>query len=112
MIQQIDQFQKFGHDNLDAVVKTVGAVTKGAQTIALEAADYARKSFEHSASTMEKLVGARTLDKAVEIQTTYVKDTYESLMAQATRLGELYTAVAKDAFKPYEGIVAKTTAAK
>ena len=90
MIQQIDQFQKFGHENLDAVVKTVGAMTKGAQTIALEAADYARKSFEQSSATVEKLVGARTLDKAVEIQTAYIKD----------------------AFKPYEGIVAKTAGTK
>jgi phasin family protein len=112
MIQQFDQFQNFGHDNLDAVVKAVGAVTKGAQTIAVEAADYARKSFEQSTATVEKLVGARTLDKAIEIQTAYLKDAYEGFVAQSTKLGELYTAVAKDAFKPYEGLVAKPGVAK
>lgn len=112
MIQQIDQFQKFGSENLDAVVKTVGAMTKGVQTIALEAADYARKSFEQSTATVEKLVGARTLDKAVEIQTAYVKDAYEGFVAQSTKIGELYTSLAKDAFKPYEGIVAKTAGSK
>src|SRR5215213_1510070 len=107
MIQQFDQFQKIGHDNLDAVVKALGAVSKGVQSIAVEAADYGRKSFEQSTATVEKLVGARTLDKAVEIQTTYLKDAYESFMAQSTKIGELYTAIAKDAFKPYEGLVAK-----
>ncbi len=107
MIQQFDQIQKFGHDNLDAVVKAAGAVSKGVQTIAVETADYARKSFEQSTAALEKLVGARTLDKAVEIQTTYVRDAYEGFVAQATKFGELYTGLAKDAFRPYEGLVAK-----
>jgi phasin family protein len=112
MNQQFDQFQKFGHENLDAVVKAAGAVSKGVQTIAVEAADYARKSFEQSAATVEKLVGARTLDKAVEIQTTYLKDAYEGFVAQSTKIGELYTSLAKDAFKPYQGIVAKPAGSK
>ena len=112
MIQQFDQFQKFSQDNLDAVVKTFGAVTKGAQTIALEAADYARKSFEQSTATVEKLVGAKSLDKAVEIQTDYLKSAYDAFVAQTNKVGELYAVVAKEAMKPYEGLVAKPTAAK
>ena len=43
MIQQFDQFQKFGQDNVDATVKAFGAVSKGAQVIAVESADYAKK---------------------------------------------------------------------
>jgi hypothetical protein len=112
MIQQFDQFQKFGQDNLDAVVKTFGAVTKGAQTIALEAADYARKSFEQSTVTVEKLVGAKTLDKAIEIHTDYLKNAYEGFVAQSTKIGELYAGVAKEAFKPYERLAAKPAGAK
>jgi phasin family protein len=108
MMQQFDQFQKFGQENVDAAMKSFGAVTKGAQTIAVEAADYAKKSFEHSTATLEKLVGAKTLDKAVEIHTDYLKTAYESFVAQSTKMGELYAAVAKEAFKPLEGIVAKT----
>jgi hypothetical protein len=112
MIQQFDQFQKFGQDNLDAVVKTFGAVTKGAQTIALEAADYARKSFEQSTVTVEKLVGAKTLDKAIEIHTDYLKNAYEGFVAQSTKIGELYAGVAKEAFKPYERLAAKPAGVK
>ncbi len=69
MIQQIDQFQKLGQDNVDVALKALGAVSKSAQAIAVETADYAKKSFEQSTATVEKLVGARTLDKAIEIQT-------------------------------------------
>jgi hypothetical protein len=108
MIQQFDQFQKFGQDNLDTVMKTFGSVSKGAQAIAVETADYAKKSFEQSTATIEKLVGAKSLDKAIEIQADYLKTSYEGFVAQSTKISELYANVAKEAFKPLEGIVAKT----
>jgi hypothetical protein len=106
-MQQFDQFQKFGQDNIDAAIKTVGAVTKSAQTIAVEAADYTKKSFEHGSATLEKLAGAKTLDKAIEIQADYLKTTYEGFVAQSTKLGDLYASFAKEVFKPYERIVTK-----
>ena len=106
MIQQFDTIQKFGKDNVDAALKSFGTVSKGAQTIAVETADYAKKSFEQRTATLEKLVGAKTLDKAIEIQTDFVKSAYEGFVAQSTKLGELYAILAKEAFKPYEGLVA------
>ncbi len=109
---QLDQIQKLGKDNADAALKTFGAVSKSAQTIAVETADFAKKSFEQSTATIEKLVGAKTLDKAIEIQTDYLKNAYEGFVAQSTKIGDLYAAVAKDAFKPYEGLVAKPAGAK
>jgi hypothetical protein len=112
MIQQFDQFQKYGQDNVDAAMKTFGAATKGAQTIAIETADYARKSFEQGSAAFEKLAGAKTLDKAVEIQTEFLKSAYEGFVAQSTKMGELYAAVAKDAFKPFETVAAKVPATK
>jgi phasin family protein len=106
MIQQIDQIQKLGKDNVDAALKSFGVVSKGAQAIAVEAADYAKKSFEQSTAVVEKLVGAKTLDKAIEIHTDFLKSAYEGFVAQSTKVGELYASLAKDAFKPYEGLVA------
>jgi hypothetical protein len=108
MIQQLDQIQKLGKDNADAALKTFGLVSKGAQAIAIESADFAKKSFEQGTATIEKLVGAKTLDKAIEIQTDYVRSAYEGVVAQATKMGELYANLAKDAFKPYETLVAKS----
>jgi hypothetical protein len=107
MIQQFDQFQKFGQDNLDTVMKTFGSVTKGAQAIAMETADYAKKSVEQSAAAFEKLAGAKSLDKAMQIHGDYLKTSYEGFVAQSAKIGELYQAVAKEAFKPFEGFVAK-----
>jgi phasin family protein len=111
-MQQFDTIQKFSKDNVDAALKSFGVVSKGAQAIAVETADYAKKSFEQSTAVFEKLLGAKSLDKAIEIQTDYVKSAYEGFVAQSTKLGELYTNLAKEAFKPYEGIVAAANGGK
>lgn len=111
-MQQFEQIQKLGRDNMDAALKSLGAVSQGAQTLAGEAADYAKRSFEQGSATLEQLAGAKTLDKAVEIQTDYLRRSYETLVAQSTKMGELYTSLAKDAFKPYEGVIASAQASR
>jgi hypothetical protein len=105
MIPQFDHMQKLGRDNADAALKTFGTVSKGAQAIAIESADFAKKSFEQGTAVIEKLVGARTLDKAFEIQADYVRSAYEGMVAQTTKMGALYADLARDMFKPYEAYV-------
>ena len=112
MIPQFDTFQKFGKDNMDASLKTLGAVSQGAQAIAVEAAEFTKKSFERSTATFEKLVGAKTLDKAIEIQTDYLRSAYEGIVAQSTKMGELYANMAKEALKPFGGLVPSGAAVK
>jgi hypothetical protein len=89
----------------------MGAFTKGSQTIAAETADFAKKSFETGTGALEKLTGARSLETAMEIQSTYLRATYEDMVAQSAKLGELYSAMAKETFKPFEGFVKKPFAA-
>lgn len=111
MNQQFETFQKASKDNVDAALKAFGATSKSVQAIAVEATDYAKKSFEASTATLEKLAGVKTFDKALEIQADYIKTSFEGAVAQLTKMGELYTALAKDAYKPFEGIVAKAVPA-
>jgi len=93
-------------------VKSFGALSKATQTIATEVADYSKKSFEDSTKVLEKLFGAKSLEKAIEIQTDYAKSAYEGFVAQATKMGELYADLAKESYKPYEAFVSKAAPAK
>ncbi|MBF9234088.1 phasin family protein [Microvirga alba] len=111
MIQSFDEIQKFGQNNMDAAMRAFGAVSNNAQAIAAESAEFARKSFEQSSSAVEKLFGVRTIDKVVEVQADYVKGAYDSLVSQSAKMGVLYSALATEALKPYEGILAKATKA-
>ncbi|MGV6874915.1 phasin family protein [Pseudochelatococcus sp. B33] len=111
MAAQYENVQKFGKDQIETSLKAFGAVSKGLQGIAAELADYTKKSFEEGTSALEKLVAAKSLDKAIEIQTDYAKTTYENFVAESTKIGELYTDLAKEAFKPYEGVLARAQSA-
>jgi hypothetical protein len=112
MIEKFEEFQKLSKDNADLALQSVNTFQKGAQAIAVEVADYSKKSFEEGSAAFEKLLGAKSFDKVIEVQTTYFKSAYEAFVAEATKLGGLYTDVAKDAYKPFEGIVAKATSFK
>lgn len=109
MIEKFEEIQKLSKDNVDLAVKSLGAVQKSAQAIAIEVADYSKKSFEESTAAFEKLLGARSLDKAIEVQTNYFKTAYEGFVAEASKLGTLYTDLAKETYKPFEGAIAKAT---
>jgi hypothetical protein len=107
MLTNFDDMQKLGKDNVDVALKQFGTVSKSVQAIATEFADYSKKSFEDSTAAFEKLMGAKSFEKAVEIQSDYVKTAYEGFIAEATKLGELYTDLAKESYKPFENLAAK-----
>jgi hypothetical protein len=106
---KLDEMQKLGKDNMDATLKSFGAVSKSVQAIAVEMADYSKKSFEQGTAAMEKLLGARTVEKAMEVQSDFVKSTYEGFVAEATKLGELYADLAKESYKPFESYLSKAS---
>ena len=87
-------------------------VSMGVQAIAAETADYSKKSFEEGSAALEKLLGAKSLEKAIEIQTAYAKTAYEGFVAQATKMGEIYVNLAKETSKSVENFVPKAPAAK
>jgi hypothetical protein len=107
MIGGMDDLQKNGKDQLDVAMKSGNALTKGFQALATETADYSRRTFESGAKAFEKLAAAPSLDKAVEVQSEYLRTAYEGYVSQATKVGEIFTAMARDAYKPYEGMFGK-----
>ena len=104
-----EDMQKFSKDSMESAMTSFGAWTKGVQAIAAEVADYSKKSVEGSAAAWEKLIGSKSLEKAMEVQSEYVKSSYQDFVAEATKLGELYADFAKEIYKPFEGALAKAT---
>ncbi len=102
MVQNAEELQQLSKENMENAMKTFGMLSKSAQAIAVEVADYTKSSFEQGTAALEKLLGAKTLEQAVEIQQAYLKTAYEGAMAQATKISELYTELAKEAYKPFE----------
>ena len=107
MVKNFEDLQQVSKENVDLALKSVGTVSKSAQAIAVEIADYSKKSFENSTAALEKLFGVKSIEKAIELQTEYAKSAYEGFVAEASKIGEMYTAMAKESYKPFESLLAK-----
>jgi len=104
-----DEFQAAGKDNYEAMVRSYSELNKGFQAIAARWMEFSKRSFEDATRTWEQLIGVKSLDKAIEIQTNYAKRAYDNWMAEASKIGEMYKSAARDAYKPVEKAVTKHT---
>ncbi len=107
MIKGFDDIQKASKGNIEQAMKSVEAMSKGIQALAVETADYQKKSYENGAAAIEKIVAAGSVEKAVEIQNEYLKATYEGYVSELAKLGSMMTDFAKDAYRPFESVFGK-----
>jgi hypothetical protein len=107
MMFKVEDIQNYGKEQYETAVATATGLQSGLSAIASAYGDYTKKSYEDTKSFVEKLSGVKSIDKALEAQTEYAKSSYETFVADAQKIAGLYSDLAKQAFKPLEGIVAK-----
>jgi phasin family protein len=107
MMVKIEDIQSYGKEQLETAVASATTLQNGLQAIASAYGDYTKKSFEDTRSFVEKLSGVKSLDKAIEAQTEFAKSACETFVADSQKIAGLYTDLAKQTFKPLEGMVAK-----
>jgi len=106
---KVEEIQQYGKEQFESAVASATTLQNGAQAIAASVGDYTKKSFEDGNAFVAKLSGVKSLEKAMEIQTEYAKSAYEAFVAESHKISELYADLAKQAYKPLEGFVAKMT---
>jgi hypothetical protein len=109
---KVEDIQQYGKEHLETVVASATTLQNGIQTIATAYGDYTKKSFEDTKSYVEKLSGVKSLDKAIEVQAEFARSAYETFVAESQKIAGLYTDLAKQTFKPFEGMVAKFSPAQ
>ncbi len=108
MLNNFEDVQKLGQSNMDATMRLLGEWNNGWQAIATELGDYTKRSFEDGAATLGKLMSVKSIDQAVEIQTSYSRRAYDGYMEQLSKLGGMYANFAKDAVEPVEQSIKKS----
>lgn len=107
MAINFEEYQNFGKAQLEAIQTAATEVSKQLQAIAAETTDYSKKSVEHGSAFVEKLLSVKEFNEVIALQQDFAKTSYEGFVAQVTKLGELYTNVAKEAFKPVEAAISQ-----
>jgi hypothetical protein len=100
-----EDIQKYGKERLEAM-------TKSWQTIAAESSDFSKKSLENSAVYVEQLLGAKTFETSLQVQSDYVRTFFTGFHEYLKKTGEVYSNFFNEAFKPIESAVTKVQSYK
>jgi hypothetical protein len=104
--KDFDVIEPAGNGHLNGVAMDLSSFSTTLQAIFAEGADYTKKSVESRLAVVEKLLGCKSLETVIQIQSEYAKMAYAAFVAQATKMGELHSNLAKAAFKPAEQAIA------
>ena len=86
--------------NVEAVVASVTAATKGAESLGSQVVAYAKKSAEDNTAAMRSLSSAKSLQEAIELQTTFAKGALEGYLAEMTRWSETVSSSVRESLRP------------
>ena len=103
-----DDATAYGTQMLELGLRNMTDLSTSAQAIVTQSADYTQSSIEHAARALEKLIEARSVESAVQIQSEFGRAAYETFVAEGTKLGGLYADLARQAYKPFESMVARS----
>ena len=78
----------------------VETIQQNLKAIAPAHADFAKTSFEQGKTYVEQLAQVKSLDKAVELHNQYAKTAYETFVAEANKISDLYKELTKEVFAP------------
>jgi len=95
-----DDANRKSKEAMDAMLNGYVDIAKGYQSIAAEATDFSRRSYEEMASFMEQLTTARSLGEVYQLQTRYLTSAYEAFLSEANKMNGLCADLTRSAYKP------------
>ena len=99
-LSALNELNAHGKRNLEAMVASVTAATRAAETLGAQAMAYAKTSMEGQVEAARALTGARSVQEAVELQTTFARTALETYVAEMNKATETVSAAVKDTMKP------------
>jgi phasin family protein len=103
----VEQLQHQAERQGDAAMASANTVAASVQAITAAHSEYTKKAFQDGSEFMTKLAGVKTPSEAMALQAAYAKTAYEEFVAEAKKISGLYADLAKQASKPFQGLVAK-----
>ena len=96
----MNEASTYSKKNLEAVVASVSAAAKGAEAVGAQTMAFSKKTFDDQVAAARSLVGAKSVQEVVELQTTYARSFLEAYMAEMGKLTETVSSSVKESLKP------------
>lgn len=95
-----DDLVAFNQNTLDAFVASGTVVAKGFETLTKQYVSFASESFEEAVEAGKKIVAAKTVNEAVDVQTKIAKAAWEKAVAEGQKVTEISTGIFQEASAP------------
>lgn len=99
-LSALSEMNTHSKKNLEAVVASMTAATKGAEALGARALAYSKKSMEDHVTVAKSLAGAKSVQEAIELQTNFAKSAFEAYVAEVTKMSETMAASMKETVAP------------
>jgi len=97
----------FSRNNVDAAVQAVTVVAEGIKDVHETLFNSIQQSLQNAASTGKAMMGVKSLRDLMELQTEYVKSTFDTLMADGTKISEIAVRCSSQAAEPISARVSE-----
>lgn len=99
----VEEATEMTKGNVEALVASGRAAAKGTEAIMQDVASYSRKSFDTASSAVKSFAGAKTPTELFQLQSDYAKASFDSAVAEASKVSEAYVKLFSDVFEPLSG---------
>ena len=99
-LSTLNQLNDVSKRNLEAMVASIGAATRGAEALGAQAMSYGKSSMEQGAEAARALTAVKSVQEAVELQTNYARTALETYLSEMNRMSETVAASVKDSLAP------------
>ena len=96
----LDEFTKLGKDNMDAAIEAGTIAAKGFEAIGKEVTDFNKMLFEAGVANAQAMMGIKTVQEAMELQTGFARNSFDEFVAKGTKISEMSVKVAQDVAEP------------
>jgi len=99
-LANLNELNAHSKKNLEAMVASATAATKGAESLGAQAMAFSKAAMERQVEAAKALTSARSVQEAVELQTAFAKSALETYMAELNRATETVSSTVKDSLRP------------
>lgn len=105
-VKTSEEILSFSQGNLEAMIKASQIYTAGFQDISKQIAASGKASFEESVVFTKSLIGVKSVKEAVDLQTGFVKSSFEKAVAEANKITDASVKLTEQAVVPLTARVA------
>jgi phasin family protein len=99
-LKSFESLNALTKQNVDAFVKSSSILAKGFEDISKSTVDYTQSTLENGAAVGKQALAVKTIRDLVDLQSSFAKKSFDSAIAEGTKVSEISVKVANEAFQP------------